>query len=918
MPYISQKTVDAVLNCSIKQLAERLGYSVNRDRKILSPFKTENTPSCLLNKDDKTFHCFATDSHGNAISLYQAITPTTYPEAIEGIANIFNIAIEYDNDSDNATKPKDYTDKKKLIAVADAAASIYQSALSDATAQKYMEKRGIDVVQASRFGIGYSNGTMPSQMPQSINDLKALGIINDKGNDVFYKRLIFPIHNYAGKVVGFTARALDDEQKPKYINSRQSDIFNKSAVLYGLHLVAKKIKETGFATIVEGCTDAIALDRDKEEWNAVSTLSKRFSDEQAKLLKNVGCNTLNIFYDNDEAGHLGTENAISTCLRSDIMPYVIALNERIDPDTWVCRRSQNEHLGCEKIDGVVWIATVYLSDKENLPFEYDKGLNKVCEVLAASKNPTIRDMYIGRIAKMFKIDRKVFNSKFKLLLKVDETENKKEAQTKKTYADARNYIRVGTDYFKKVWKVDKYGAYQELLVKWNESIIKSDYVDKGLVHFLDYIAKYDDFGMLPDFVNYRQAISIQHKDVSSVLYNLCHPLPFTPQKGEFPTIKAFLSQLFGDEQKQTDATADFDADNNCFFTPQTNPELIGNPVIIAMDYYRIKLQRPTQILPVICLVSSEQETGKSTLLKFNTKLFGSNACIIGKEHLESQFNGTYANKIMIGVDEAFIGIEKKSAKERIKKLATDETIIYNQKGIEAKEIPYYGSLVFCSNDEKDFMQIQSTDKRFWIIKVKPPKKKDPDLLSKMIAEMPAFIHYCLNTPIFHPKVTRSWFDDKLLHTEQRDEVAKFTRNTQEAAIQDFICNLFFTYRVSTIKIGLESLETELNKTVRFNITKKQIGDFLSKQGFKMGNPTTEKYPTAFNQFFDDDKLLYKQENLSFCPPKTVRLYTFNMFDAYWRDTLYLLDREYFMLLSKSNWSSETSPAATEHEETVPF
>ena len=86
----------------------------------------------------------------------------------------------------------------------------------------------------------------------------------------------------------------------------------------------------------------------------------------------------------------------------------------------------------------------------------------------------------------------------------------------------------------------------------------------------------------------------------------------------------------------------------------------------------------------------------------------------------------------------------------------------------------------------------------------------------------------------------------------------------------------------------------------------------------MGNPTTEKYPTAFNQFFDDDKLLYKQENLSFCPPKTVRLYTFNMFDAYWRDTLYLLDREYFMLLSKSNWSSETSPAATEHEETVPF
>jgi hypothetical protein len=194
--------------------------------------------------------------------------------------------------------------------------------------------------------------------------------------------------------------------------------------------------------------------------------------------------------------------------------------------------------------------------------------------------------------------------------------------------------------------------------------------------------------------------------------------------------------LFGSTEKPCDWFAEHDGD--VVLSSQERPDLLGNPIMVIKDYYRLKLQTPTQILPVICLVSNEQETGKSTLLKFNTDLFG-----------------TYAKKLMIGIDEAFIGIEKKAAKERIKKLATDETIIMNLKGVEAKELPYYGSLVFCSNDEKDFMQIESTDKRFWIVKVKAPTVKDPDLRSKMVSELPAFIHYCMNTPVFHPKETRS-------------------------------------------------------------------------------------------------------------------------------------------------------------------
>lgn len=926
---IATKTIEAVRLCSIRRVAQELGFSVGRDNKILSPFVTEKTPSCLLNKDDRTFKCFSSDEHGDVIRLWQVVKSASFYEAVVDLAEIFSITVEYDAADPNAPPP---VKRAPLYEALDMAATLYAASMP-IDIIKALAGRGISAAQITRWQIGYGAGNLRNQCNGCATELCSLGILNEAWNDTNYKRIVFPIHNADGKVVGFTARSTTAEKGiPKYINSRNSAVYDKSKILYGLHLCKERIRKTGVATLVEGCTDAIALDRDGEQWNAVSTLSKTFSNEQAALLMRCGCETLNVMYDADTAGQDGTEKAIGTALANGLMPYVVALPEGLDPDNWVNLRANGGAEEHTRTDGVVWFVGRKLADKKDKPFEYDKGLTAVAELLCQCGNESVRDMYVGQVLSLFKLDKKIFGSKIRARLqemsqaKRESTRNKSSDNTeqrevlRKGYSEAKNFLRVGTDYFKLVWKYDqRYKIYEQQLVKWTDSAIRQDYVEKGFVNFFDYIPKFDDFGMSPNFRQHRQVITIAHQGVTSQLFNLCHPLPHEPKQGAFPTIIGFLMHLFGSTEKPCDWFAEHDGD--VVLSSQERPDLLGNPIMVIKDYYRLKLQTPTQILPVICLVSNEQETGKSTLLKFNTDLFGANACIIGKEHLESQFNGTYAKKLMIGIDEAFIGIEKKAAKERIKKLATDETIIMNLKGVEAKELPYYGSLVFCSNDEKDFMQIESTDKRFWIVKVKAPTVKDPDLRSKMVSELPAFIHYCMNTPVFHPKETRSWFNDRYLRTAQRDEVAYYTRRPREAVIQDFITNLFLTYRVTEIKIGLDSLEAELNKIIRPNITKLEIGNFFRKQGYALGNPTSESYPTGFVAAHANETQLYAADNISRCPPKVQRVFRFNVADKYWTTLIEQTDPEYFgaALVSGIGFESQPKDSISQQDDNeIPF
>jgi len=363
----------------------------------------------------------------------------------------------------------------------------------------------------------------------------------------------------------------------------------------------------------------------------------------------------------------------------------------------------------------------------------------------------------------------------------------------------KRFLRVGTTTYKRIHVENKrLGTKEPHLIGWSKAAIKEDYPKADLSE----IPKYDNFTVHPDFKNYSEYHTIIHENIVTKSFNLVKPLPFKfDTVGGFPHIKEFLLHIFGDKNSDWDNQKE------------------GDSLTVAIDCYRLKLQTPTQLLPVVCLVSKEQETGKTTALKFNRLLFGNNATIIGKEHLESQFNTTYADKLVIGVDENFIALEKRDSKERIKQIATTDRIFYNPKGVRQQEIDFYGWLWFTSNDENDFMQIDENDKRFWIVKVHSVRKKNPDLEKKMLEEIPYFLNYCMYTPVVHPKKTRFWFDSKHTITEQMKKVVEFTRPRLDAAIIDFVEEIFTTYWITEFSIPLKKMTDIINDGSKYKFDK---------------------------------------------------------------------------------------------------
>jgi hypothetical protein len=264
------------------------------------------------------------------------------------------------------------------------------------------------------------------------------------------------------------------------------------------------------------------------------------------------------------------------------------------------------------------------------------------------------------------------------------------------------YIRVASKYFKVVKRKNQYGIDVEDIVVWGKDAISDDYGKP----FLKRVHKFDDFTVEPCNIGYKNIIDGQ--------YNLYKPFPHKPHPEpvsitDIPTISGLIHHIFGEQQE------------------------------LGYRYYKILYEYPKQILPVLCLISEERQTGKTTLLNFTQMLFGANFGIINSETLTSAFNSAYAYLNIIGVDETVI--EKASAVEKIKMLATASTLNVNMKNINEFNIPFYGKIMMATNKEKDFMRIDTEEIRFWLRKPGTVKRVDPKLNQKFIAEIPKFLRY---------------------------------------------------------------------------------------------------------------------------------------------------------------------------------
>lgn len=325
-----------------------------RNFKALSPFTQEKTPSFVVSPDKQIYKCFSSGKGGNVFTFVMEMEKVSFPEAVELVAKRTGIDISRFTANEN---PADKAEESRTAALRWAARLFQRTLLGDPGKKglAYLAgERALTPETITAFGLGYAPESWDYLLQEAhragLNEklLAELGLIavNRQKNsryDAFRNRVIFPIHSVGGQVVGFGGRTLrNDPDTPKYLNSPESPIFEKSKLLYGLHKAKQEIRRMEIAILVEGYMDVLALHQ-AGITNAVASCGTALTRYQAKTLRKHTTTVLFI-YDADPAGKKSMMGGIDILLAEGITPYVVMLPPGDDPDSFVRREGRQEFL----------------------------------------------------------------------------------------------------------------------------------------------------------------------------------------------------------------------------------------------------------------------------------------------------------------------------------------------------------------------------------------------------------------------------------------------------------------------------------------------------------------------------------------------------------------------------------------------
>lgn len=313
----------------------------------LCPFHEEKTPSFTIDPEKNLFYCFGCQVGGNAFKFLSLIENITYGKAIE--LQAIKLGINFKDTDNHQSK----LIERFYIAVG-RASKYYRAVLATKYGRKaleYLQSRGVTSETIHRFDIGFAPDSWDALLTSSqkagvSRDLlvRAGLILQSKKNperyyDRFRNRVMIPISDDRGRVVGFGARSIDGSE-PKYLNSSDSEIFNKRKIVYGLDRAKKTIGRLGYAIICEGYMDAISVSSSGIE-NVVATLGTAFTSEQAELLSKY-TKTFYFCYDSDSAGQKATIRAISIAEEKGVEVKVIQIPDSKDPDEYIRKNGAEE------------------------------------------------------------------------------------------------------------------------------------------------------------------------------------------------------------------------------------------------------------------------------------------------------------------------------------------------------------------------------------------------------------------------------------------------------------------------------------------------------------------------------------------------------------------------------------------------
>jgi DNA primase len=302
------------------------------------PFHEERTPSFSVNPVEKFYYCFGCGAKGDLITFVRETEQLDFAGAIEWLADRFNVQIEYEE-----TTPQQDARRRRherLLELLDAAASFYERYLWDSQAgslaRDYLAGRGLreEVCREYRLGLAFGGTTLTRKAMErgfTREELVAAGLVNRRGNDYFARRLVFPLADARGRVRGFQARKLheDDPLRAKYINSPEGELFRKGDLLYGLDRARAAIAKQERAVVVEGNPDVLALRQAGIE-PVVAPMGTALTERQLKELSRLTTRVW-LCFDGDAAGEAATLRGMELATAQGLEVHVVALPAGFDP-----------------------------------------------------------------------------------------------------------------------------------------------------------------------------------------------------------------------------------------------------------------------------------------------------------------------------------------------------------------------------------------------------------------------------------------------------------------------------------------------------------------------------------------------------------------------------------------------------------
>ena len=404
-----------------------------RNFKALSPWTNERTPSFIVSPDKQIWHDFSSGKGGDIFGFIMEVEGMNFREALEFLARKAGIEIE----TFNSKRSKEIAEKKeRLRKILQISSNFYQHMLiRDKKALNYVfKKRKLSKEIVQDFKVGYApNGqkiltNFLLKKGFSLNDIRDAGLLNRFGGDIFRNRMVITLKDASGEPVGFTGRIIDDEPNaPKYLNTPQTLLYDKSSNIFGLSQAKNEIRKTGFAVVVEGNMDVISSHQ-VDVRNVVATAGTAMTVNHLKALSRFS-NDIRLCFDSDQAGINATERAISLGQQAGVELSIITLDQSAgqakDPDELI---QKDIELWRKSIanpqPAMEWVFDQYQKRLDISTAKGKKDFSTIALKLVENLNdPVEKDFYINEISKRIGV------SKATLLNKIGE--EKKPEKTKK-------------------------------------------------------------------------------------------------------------------------------------------------------------------------------------------------------------------------------------------------------------------------------------------------------------------------------------------------------------------------------------------------------------------------------------------------------------------------------------------------------